>query len=248
MKRLGAQAYRFSISWSRVIPLGGRNDPVNPEGLRFYSQLVDLLLREGITPMVTLFHWDLPQALHDRYGGFLDQDECVLDFARYARLMFDTLGDRVRFWITFNEPWCSCIFGYSTGTFAPGRTSDRTRSPEGDSATEPWIVSKTILVAHGAAVKVYRDEFKPQQGGQIGMTLNGDWTEPWDAQEPDDYDAAQRKLEFTIAWFADPIYRGEWPASMREQLGDRLPAFSSAERGLIRGKKSLKSLKTVLLS
>lgn len=235
LKYLGARAYRFSISWSRVIPLGGRNDPINPEGLRFYSRLVDLLRAEDIEPMVTLFHWDLPQALQDRYGGLLNQEEYVHDFVRYARLMFETLGDRVKFWITFNEPWCSAVLGYSVGVFAPGRSSTRARCQEGDSTTEPWRVGKTILVAHGAAVDAYRKDFKPQQGGQIGITLNGDWAEPWDPEEPADVDGAQRKLEFSIAWFADPIYHGDFPLSMREQLGDRLPRFTPEERALVQG-------------
>lgn len=103
--------------------------------------------------MVTLFHWDLPQALYDRYGGFLNKDEYVLDFVSYARLMFKSLGDKVKLWITYNEPWCSSILGYSTGLFAPGHTSDRSVTPIGDSSTEPWLVAHTILIAHGAAVK-----------------------------------------------------------------------------------------------
>lgn len=235
MKSLGVRGYRFSISWSRVIPKGGRNDPINPEALRFYSNLVDELIANGIEPMVTLFHWDLPQALHDRYGGFLNQDEYVMDYVWYARVMFEALGDRVRHWITYNEPWCTSILGYSTGVFAPGRSSDRSRCSEGDSAVEPWRVAHTILVAHGAAVKIYRDEFKQRQGGQIGMTLNGDWAEPWDAQDPADIEAAQRKHEFSIAWFADPLYYGDYPTTMKQQLGDRLPTFTAAERILVQG-------------
>lgn len=169
LKDLGAKAYRFSVSWSRVIPLGGRNDPINPKGLKYYGDLVDELLANGIIPMITLFHWDLPQALYERYGGFLNKEEYVQDYVNYARLIFKTLGDRVRFWITYNEPWCSSILGYSSGYFAPGHTSDRSINPVGDSSTEPWLVGHTILIAHGAAVKVYREEFKPTQAGIIGI-------------------------------------------------------------------------------
>ena len=175
LKELGAKVYRFSISWSRVIPLGGRKDPVNEKGLKYYENLVDELLANGIEPMVTLFHWDLPQALHDRYGGFLNQDEYLQDFVNFVRVMFRALGSKVKKWITYNEPWCTSILGYNIGQFAPGRTSDRAKNPVGDGTTEPWIVAHSILVSHGAAVKVYREEFKPKDGGIIGMTLNGDW-------------------------------------------------------------------------
>jgi beta-glucosidase len=133
---------------------------------------VNDLLAEGITPFVTLFHWDLPDELDKRYGGLLNKEEFVADFAHYSRTCFEALPE-VKHWITFNEPWCSSILGYSTGFFAPGHTSDRTKSPVGDSSTEPWIVGHNFLVAHGTTVKIYRDEFKPKNGGEIGITLNG---------------------------------------------------------------------------
>lgn len=110
LKKYGAQSYRFSISWSRVIPLGGRDDPVNEAGIGFYNRLIDGLLARGITPWATLYHWDLPQAIHDRYGGWLDVKESSLDFERYARLCYERFGDRVQNWITLNEPWIISIF------------------------------------------------------------------------------------------------------------------------------------------
>ncbi|KAF4626007.1 hypothetical protein G7Y89_g12157 [Cudoniella acicularis] len=209
LKETGARAYRFSISWSRVIPLGGRNDPINPKGLQFYQKFVDDLLAEGIEPMVTLFHWDLPEELDARYGGLLNKEEWVADYANYARVLFKALP-KVKYWITFNEPWCSSILGYNTGLFAPGHTSDRT-------------------------VKIYREEFKAKDRGQIGITLNGDGVYPWDPNDPLDVEAAERKLEFSIAWFADPIYHGHYPASMVKQLGDRLPTFTPEELDLVVG-------------
>jgi len=145
------------------------------------------------------------------------------------------MGEKVRYWITFNEPWCSSVLGYSIGQFAPGHTSDRSKSPVGDSSTEPWQVGHNLLIAHAAAVKVYREEFKPKQKGTIGITLNGDYVYPWDPEEPKDVEACERKLEFSIAWFADPIYRGDYPASMREQLGHRLPTFTAEEKALVHG-------------
>lgn len=110
LTKYGAKAYRFSISWSRIIPQGGRNDPLNEEGISFYSRLIDSLLKRGITPWVTLYHWDLPQTLHDRYGGWLDVQESQLDFERYARVCYERFGDRVKNWITLNEPWIQSIF------------------------------------------------------------------------------------------------------------------------------------------
>ncbi|PGH28162.1 hypothetical protein AJ80_00052 [Polytolypa hystricis UAMH7299] len=234
LKQCRAKAYRFSLSWSRIIPLGGRNDPVNEKGIQHYVKFVDDLLAAGITPMVTLFHWDLPDNLDKRYGGFLNKEEFVADFANYARVVYKALP-KVKHWITFNEPWCSSILGYSTGLFAPGRTSDRTKSAEGDSSREPWIVGHSLLVAHGAAVKVYRDEFKPQNGGEIGITLNGDWAMPWDPENPADVEACDRKIEFSISWFADPVYFGKYPDSMRKQLGDRLPEFTEEDAALVKG-------------
>lgn len=172
LKLTGAKGYRFSISWSRIIPIGGRNDPINEAGLKFYVKFVDDLLAAGITPMITLFHWDLPDGLDKRYGGLLDRTEFPLDFAHYARVLFTAIP-KCKHWITFNEPWCSSILGYNTGYFAPGRTSDRTKSAVGDSSRECWAVGHNILVAHGRAVKIYREEFKPKDGGEIGITLNG---------------------------------------------------------------------------
>jgi beta-glucosidase len=106
----GAKSYRFSLAWSRIIPLGGRKDPVNEEGITFYNNLIDSLLKRGITPWVTLHHWDLPEELHDRYGGWLNLEEIQKDFERYARVCFERFGDRVRHWITLNEPWIISIY------------------------------------------------------------------------------------------------------------------------------------------
>ncbi|KEF57909.1 beta-glucosidase [Exophiala aquamarina CBS 119918] len=235
LKKLGARAYRFSVSWSRVIPLGGRNDPVNQKGLQYYVKFVDDLLAAGIVPFITLFHWDLPDELDKRYGGFLNKDEFVADFANYARVMFEALGDKVKHWITFNEPFCSAVLGYNIGVFAPGHSSDRTRSTVGDGSTEPWIVGHNILIAHANAVKIFRDNYKSKINGEIGITLNGDWTEPYDPHSEADRLACDRKIEFAICWFADPVYFGHYPESMVKQLGDRLPKFTDEERKLITG-------------
>lgn len=122
--------------------------------------------------MITLFHWDLPQGLDERYGGLLNKEEFVADYAHYSRIVFEAIP-KCKYWITFNEPWCSSILGYNTGLFAPGRTSDRAKSEVGDSSTECWIVGHNLLLAHANAVKIYREEFKAKDEGEIGITLNG---------------------------------------------------------------------------
>lgn len=234
MKSLGAKAYRFSLCWSRIIPLGGRDDPINQAGIDHYVKFIDDLLAAGLTPYITLLHWDVPNELEKRYGGLLNRTEFPLDFEHYARVCFKAFS-KVKHWITFNEPWCSSIHGYSIGQFAPGHTSDRTKSDVGDSSREPWMVGHNLLVAHGRAVKAFRDDFKPHQGGEIAIVLNGDATYPWDPEDPADVEAADRKIEFAICWFADPIYHGDYPESMRKQLGDRLPTFTPEEKALVHG-------------
>ncbi|KAH8201339.1 hypothetical protein TruAng_004507 [Truncatella angustata] len=236
MKQYGVTGYRFSLSWSRIIPLGGKDDPVNEQGIEFYNKLVDELIANGITPFMTLFHWDTPQALEDRYGGMLNKEKYIPDFNRYARVCFERFGDRVKHWITYNEPGVYTLAGYAAGVHAPARSSFRELNEEGDSSTEPFIVAHTELLSHAYVAKIYREEFKPSQKGIIMITLHGNWNEPWDENDPKDVEAAQRAQEFEIAWFADPLYKtGDYPASMRAQLGDRLPKFTPEESKLVLG-------------
>ncbi|KAJ4256803.1 hypothetical protein NW762_008899 [Fusarium torreyae] len=226
----GVEVYRFSISWSRIIPLGGRNDPVNENGIAFYNRLIDALLAKGIRPSISLYHWDLPQGLYDRYGGMLNGSEFRADFENYARLCFSRFGDRVKQWVTFNEPYVIAAYGYHSGVLAPGHSTENGN----DSRTEPWRVGHTIIVSHAATVEIYHDEFRPSQGGEISIVLNGDYYEPYDAASEQDKNAAQRRMEFYIGWFADPVYLGtDYPASMRTRLGDRLPQFAADERTLL---------------
>lgn len=232
----GVDSYRFSICWSRIIPLGGRNDPVEPRGIVFYSDLIDGLLARGITPMVTLFHWDLPNELETRYGGFLDTAEFVADFENYARLCFESFGDRVKQWVTFNEPWIISIFGYLNGINAPGHCA----ATGHDTKTEPWRAGHSLVLAHARAVVAYNDMFHGKHGGSVSIVLNGDYYEPYDRRSEADRAAAQRRLEFYIGWFGDPIYLGkDYPIAMRRQLGDRLPQFTSEEQLLLQASAKL---------
>ncbi|KZM20265.1 Beta-glucosidase [Ascochyta rabiei] len=245
MKSYGVTAYRFSLAWSRIIPLGGADDPINEQGVQYYNNLIDELIANGITPFVTLFHWDTPQALEDRYGGMLNQSKYTPDFLRYARLCFSRFGDRVKHWITYNEPGVYTLAGYAAGVHAPSRSSFRDRNDEGDSSTETFIVAHTEIVTHARAARIYREEFKPQQKGVVGITLHGNYSEPWDVNDPKDVEAAQRAREFEIAWFADPIYgSGDYPASMRAQLGSRLPSFTAEEKDLVQGSSDFYGMNT----
>lgn len=219
MKNMGIKAYRFSIAWPRVMPTGKNGS--NEKGIQFYSDLIDALLEAGITPWVTLYHWDLPLALQLEDDGWLG-DSISDHFAAYADLCFEKFGDRVKHWITLNEPWVVAILGYGQGVFAPGRISN----------AEPYIAGHHLLLAHAKAVKVYRDKYS-HQNGEIGITNNCDWREPLtDKQE--DIDAAERALQFFLAWFADPIYKGDYPKVMKDRLGDRLPGFSPEEKTMLK--------------
>lgn len=145
----GFKAYRFSISWSRVLPAGGRS--VNEKGVDYYNSLINDLTSAGIMPAATLYHWDLPEALHESYGGWLNAT-IVDDFAYFARVCFENFGDRVPIWMTLNEPGQTAVQGYGTGNFAPRRCSDRTLCAAGDSSTEPYLVCARLTARLQAAL------------------------------------------------------------------------------------------------
>jgi beta-galactosidase len=218
MKSLNVKAYRFSISWSRILPKGIGD--LNPPGIQFYSRLIDLLLANDIEPWVTLFHWDLPQALDEEYGGWLDIRTSEA-FAEYARICFEQFGDRVKHWITLNESWTVSVAGYNNGVHAPGHTNKPT--------TEPYIVGHHLLLAHAKAARIYKQNFAPEQKGIIGIANCGDFRYPL-ADNDADKEAAERAMLFQFGWFVDPILLGDYPPIMRKQLGDRLPYFTPEDQ------------------
>ncbi|TEA11411.1 Beta-glucosidase 1B [Colletotrichum sidae] len=203
MASLGVDAYRFSLAWTRIIPRGGRADAVNEAGVAFYSDLVDRLLARGIEPVATLYHWDMPQELYERYGGFLDTAEFRADFENYARVCVARFGDRVKKWVTYNEPYIISIFAHHNGVLAPGRC----RAAGADTRTEPWRVGHTIVLSHASVVDIYAREFQAAQEGVVSIVLNGHFYEPWDAADEVHVDAARRRMEFYIGWFGDPYAR-----------------------------------------
>jgi beta-glucosidase/6-phospho-beta-glucosidase/beta-galactosidase len=224
MKNMGLKAYRFSISWPRLLPDG--TGEVNQRGVDFYNKLIDGLVDADIEPYVTLYHWDLPQALQDRYEGWLSHN-IIEDFANYARLCFESFGDRVKNWITINEAWTVAVNGYNNGVHAPGhwRHSD----------TEPYRVAHHLLLAHAQAVHVYRRDFQAEQGGVIGISIAGDYRYPADPDRRSDLEAAERAMVFQVGWFADPIWLGDYPREMKDRLGERLPTLSRSQRRLVFG-------------
>nr|AHN85654.1 glycoside hydrolase family 1 [Putranjiva roxburghii] len=235
MKNMNLDAFRFSISWTRIIPNGQISAGVNQEGIDFYNDLIDELISNGLEPFVTIFHWDSPQGLEDKYTGFLSRS-IVKDFQDFAELCYKTFGDRVKYWTTFNEPRAYATRGYDSGLGAPGRCSEWVdRSCEaGNSATEPYIVSHHIILAHAAAVQVYRQKYQASQNGKIGITLNAYWYVPYSNNTVDE-EAAQVAFDFFTGWHLDPITYGHYPRTMQALVGDRLPKFTEEEFMVIKG-------------
>lgn len=211
MRQLGLNSYRFSVSWSRVMPEGrGR---VNPAGLDFYSRLVDALRAAGIQPALTLFHWDLPAALEDR-GGWLNPDIAEW-FADYARVVYRALGDRVALWMTLNEPWVVVDAGYLHGVHAPGHRS----------LFEPPIAAHNLLRAHGAAVTAWRAESRP---APIGVVVNLEPKDPA-TESAGDREASRRADAWMNRYYLDPILLRRYPAEMPEIFGAAWPDFPPAD-------------------
>ncbi len=215
MRELGLKAYRFSIAWPRVVPEGF--GAANRKGIEHYHRLVDALLEAGIEPFATLYHWDLPQRAEDA-GGWVNPESAQW-YADYAAVLFEALGDRVRNWITFNEPWVSVWLGYALGVHAPGRCET------GDALA----AGHHILRAHGLAVGRFRELVR---GGKIGITLSVAACLPA-ASSPADAEAADRFGAFNNDWFIEPIVRGRYPQPLIDEFGEFMPEINAADRAVI---------------
>ncbi|VVA16228.1 PREDICTED: beta-glucosidase [Prunus dulcis] len=235
VKDLGVDSYRFSISWTRILPNGTLSGGINQEGIDYYNNLIDEVIKNGLTPYVTIYHFDAPQALEDKYGGFLNRS-IVNDFKDYCEICFKTFGDRVKNWITINEPYIIAVMGYDSGVSPPGRCSVPSLFPctSGNSSTEPYIVTHNLLLAHATAVRLYREKFQERQGGQIGISLVGQYAEPH-SESLLDREAAIRVLDFQLGWYMEPLVSGQYPRSMRVLVKERLPKFTKEEKKLING-------------
>lgn len=234
LRALKVKSYRFSLSWSRIFP-NGRRSSLNQNGVNYYNRLIDALLAYNITPMVTLYHWDLPEAMQSIDGwenpgmSYLFNDFC--DFC------FSTFGDRVKFWITFNQPDTIAWSGYGLGQIPPNK-----KNP----GTTPYTVAHNLIKAHANVYHTYDDKYRKSQGGLISIALSADWFEPKDVNMFREVTAADRALQFQLGWFAHPIFKnGDYPDAMKWQVGNkselqrlpesRLPSFTEEDKTYIRG-------------
>jgi len=233
LKNMGAQFYRFSLSWPRIVPTGRIADGVNMAGIEYYNKLINALLAEGIQPFITLYHWDFPLALIEEKAWL--GDAIVDHFADYARLAFSMYGDRVKYWLSFNEPHVFCLNEWNYlehGGFE--------EPPE-----RQYTCAHNVVKCHAKAWRIYDTEFRPIQGGKMGITLNVDWSEPKDSQDPEHVAASDRSMHFRYGWWANPLVKGEYPPIMRQLLDEkseaegrnssRLPTFDKEWTEIING-------------
>ncbi|BFG35073.1 hypothetical protein CerSpe_213470 [Prunus speciosa] len=233
MADTGLEAYRFSISWSRLIPNG--KGPVNPKGLQYYNNLIDQLISHGIQPHVTLHHSDLPQALDDEYGGWVSR-KIVKDFTAYADACFKNFGDRVLHWTTMNEPNVFVLGGYDRGFLPPQRCSIPfgLNCSRGNSSTEPYLATHNILLSHASAARLYKKNYQDKQRGFIGINLFAFWFFPQTKTIEDEL-AAQRGLDFYIGWYLNPLVFGDYPDVIKKNAGSRIPFFTRLESQSVKG-------------
>ncbi|TVU19031.1 hypothetical protein EJB05_35156 [Eragrostis curvula] len=233
MSDTGLEAYRFSISWSRLIPRG--RGPVNPKGLKYYNNVINELVKRGIEIHVTLYHLDFPQILEDEYHGWLSP-RVVEDFTAFVDVCFREFGDRVKHWTTIDEPNIVSAAAYDVGTFPPARCSAPfgLHCTVGNSTVEPYIVAHNFILAHASAAKLYRDKYKDAQKGVVGMNVYTIWSKVF-SPSPADKRAAQRSLDFLIGWIINPLVYGDYPEIMKEKAGSRLPSFSKEQSEMVRG-------------
>ncbi|XP_041985555.1 lactase-phlorizin hydrolase-like [Aricia agestis] len=234
MRELGLDAYRFSLSWARILPNGLANK-VSEDGVAFYNNYINEMIKYGIEPMVTLYHWDLPQKLQD-LGGFINPMFPEW-FEDYARVVYENFGDRVKLWITFNEPREICYEGYAADTKAPLLNA---------TDVGVYYCAKNLVLAHARAYHLYANEFKPTQQGTCGITISCNWFGPLTDSEEDFY-AAEIKRQSEWGLYAEPIFSedGGFPKELSEIVArksaeqgypkSRMPAFTEEERLLARG-------------
>ncbi|XP_056169108.1 beta-glucosidase 11-like isoform X2 [Syzygium oleosum] len=210
MAEMGLDAYRFSISWSRLIP--------------------------RIEPHVTIHHFDLPQALEDEYGGWISR-KIVKDFMEYADICFRMFGDRVKYWTTFNEANIFTMAGYDLGFLPPNRCSSPFgyfNCTRGDSSLEPYLAAHNIILSHASAARLYQKKYQSIQKGYMGLNLLSFYFVPC-TNRTEDVIATQRANDFFLGWFVEPLVRGDYPEVMKKNAGSRLPSFTALESQRVKG-------------
>ncbi|XP_031330585.1 myrosinase 1-like, partial [Photinus pyralis] len=234
IKAVGFHHYRFSVSWSRILPNGFAN-VVNMKGVEYYNRLIDELIANGITPIITIYHFDLPEVLQE-LGGWTNG--LIVDwFEDYARVVYRSFGDRVKLWITINEPKQICHYGYGDGMLAPFLKS---------SGIGEYICARNVLLAHAKAYHLYKNEFESIQKGRVSLTIECTWKESG-SNSTADKKAAARDRQFDFGLYTHPIYsyQGDFPAVVKHAVKERsilegfpqsrLPFLTSKEVNYIRG-------------
>ncbi|XP_051505984.1 beta-klotho [Myxocyprinus asiaticus] len=231
---LGVKFYAFSLSWPRLFPDGNATAKPNEAGVRHYRRLIGKLKELHVEPVVTLFHWDLPQVLQERFGGWLNQNMVGI-FADYATFCFKTFGGEVRYWLTMHNPFLLAIQGYGTGAYAPGVTGDR---------ADPFIAAHNLIRAHAKVWHIYDKHFRHHQHGKISITFGSHWVKPAHGQAtPANVELCQKSMEAVIGWFAEPIHgSGDYPASLKVSNRGVIPEFTPEERVWVRGTADFFSL------
>ncbi|KAM4698892.1 klotho [Discoglossus pictus] len=221
---LGVSHYRFSISWSRLFPNGTESGPNEP-GLTYYKNLIRRLKELSIEPVVTLYHWDLPQRLQDVYGGWLNESMVGI-FKDYAESCFRLLGEDVKYWITIDNPYVVAWHGYATGIMPPGIKGEKLLG---------YKAGHNLIKAHAAAWHLYNKQFRSVQRGQVSIALGSHWVDPVNMTDHDKQ-ACRKSLDFVLGWFAKPIFiDGDYPQSMKNNLSSLLPGFTEHEKQFIKG-------------
>ncbi|XP_062262369.1 klotho [Platichthys flesus] len=224
IRQLGVSHYRFSLSWARMFPNGTRGSH-NEIGTNYYRTLIRRLKENRVQPVVTLYHWDLPDHLQQTLGGW-SNPEMVGIFKEYADFCFQTFGDDVKIWITIDNPFVVARHGYGTGVVAPGIKSD----PD-----LPFRVGHNLLKAHAAVWHLYDRHYRPRQQGKLSMALASHWIKP-SRTRLESLRECQCSLDHVLGWFARPLFTdGDYPPCMRARLGSRLPTFTREEREQVRG-------------
>ncbi|KAG8067876.1 hypothetical protein GUJ93_ZPchr0005g15590 [Zizania palustris] len=231
MSDTGLEAYRFSISWSRLIPRG--KGPVNPKGLEYYNNLINELVKRGIEIHVTLYHLDFPQDLEDEYHGWLSPRG---GFHGVCGRVLQEFGDRVTHWTTLDEPNVLSIAAYDNGLFPPNRCSPPfgTNCTAGNSTVEPYVAAHHSILAHASVARLYRDKYQATQKGVVGINIYSFWEYPFSSSSAD-IAAAQRALDFMVGWILNPLVYGDYPEIMKKKAGSRIPSFTKEQSELIRG-------------
>uniref|UniRef100_A0A1I8Q5D8 Myrosinase 1 n=1 Tax=Stomoxys calcitrans TaxID=35570 RepID=A0A1I8Q5D8_STOCA len=230
LKELKVNYYRFSISWSRILPDGSITSK-NQKGIDYYNMIIDKLLENGIEPMVTMVHYDLPEALN-LYGGFTNI-LLVKYFRDYANLLFESFGDRVKVWITFNEPYDYCIPGYGAGNYPPMGE---------DSGVADYLCMDTTLKAHAATYRLYREKYFEKQKGKIGITISSRFY----FSKSNNTALVDRAMQYSLGWLAYPLFgeTGNYPQVMLDDIAEnslregrsrsRLMSLNEEERNIVR--------------